>query len=62
MMPVMLIAGFARPAVSIVPPTNCGHKVPMLRPGCCAAKVKDSNLCYREILVLDPPEYREWSA
>jgi hypothetical protein len=58
----MLIVGLARLAAAIVPPTNCGHKVCILRPGDCAAKVKDFNLCYWEMLVLDPPEYREWSA
>ena len=58
----MLIAGLVRLSASVVPPTNCGHKVSILRPGYCAAKVKDFNLSYWEMLVLDPPEYREWSA
>jgi hypothetical protein len=60
--PVMLTTGLVRLSASVVPPINCGHKVSILRPAYCAAKVKDFNLSCWEMLVLDPPECREWSA
>jgi hypothetical protein len=41
---------------------HCGHKEFILRPGYRAAKVKDFNLSYREMLGWDPLEYEEWPA
>ena len=53
---------FGSPTCSLVPPTSCGHKASILCPGYFAANVEDFNLSYWEMLVLDPPEYRERSA
>ena len=61
MMPVMPITGLARLPASLVPPTSCGHKASILCPGYFAANVEDFNLSYWDMLVLDPPEYRERS-
>jgi hypothetical protein len=58
----MPITGLARLPASPFPPTSCGQKASILCLDYFAANVEDFNLSYWDMLVLDPPEYRERSA